>query len=181
MPTRLCVGRGIWLEAQGVILKIKLNQGLKSFDVLVMAFSVLLVCGISVPIIDKTFEGEHIDQAKRETEKLAKDLVSSEGKTLRIASSANFNSEKNSRSIASVGISSPEKSWEGNFGKDPWGKPYHFRFLKNKRGAPVQIVVWSDGPSQHPHVADIKLSYTNGVEEINFDRGDVVISKLSVR
>ncbi len=159
----------------GVGLKLKQNQGLSTFDFLVMFVSLAVVLVICIPILQKNMEGGNIDKAKQEAERLALGLIQDGGVSLRLASQ---NKTDTSRSIASVG---KEITWSGNLGKDPWGQPFQYRFLKNKNGAPVQIVVWSSGPGKVNQAPRVSVSAVSGVEELQFDQTDVVLTKLSVR
>jgi hypothetical protein len=68
--------------------------------------------------------------------------------------------KQNSRNVASVEKTftkpDPESlkshlkngEWEGDIGRDPWGHPYHFSFLRNSKGQATHVAVWSDGPNQ---------------------------------
>lgn len=38
--------------------------------------------------------------------------------------------------------------FDGKIGKDPWGRPFHYRLLRTVDGQPLRIWVWSDGPNQ---------------------------------
>jgi hypothetical protein len=129
-------------------------------------------------------EGGNIDAAQEQAERIAFSLLQDGGQKIRMAtiespSRALKQGERNIASITST-LTTPVE-WSGKLGKDPWGNPFHFRFLKNKLGAPVQIVVWSDGPSKKAKEPVVLMSSSSGVEELDFDKSDVVVTKISVR
>ncbi len=164
----------------------KSNQGLTTFDFITMVFSLVVIVGISIPIIQKNLESGNMEQAQKEALSLASRLLNSKDSAslLRIASDKPRLPEKSEgRAIASIGKSDVAKDipWTGQSGKDPWGNPYHFRFMRNAKGMPVEIAVWSDGPDKADSVPDIKSSSINGVERLEFHKNDVVVSTLPVR
>ncbi len=152
-----------------------------------MVLSVTVIAAVAIPIIELQSDGNHADivKAKTETENLARRLVTG-GRVMTAGSSINSKKGRTIASVLPVSIVSPASlvsidALAGSYGKDPWGQPYHFQFLKNKLGAPAQLAVWSDGPSKIHHTAELKLSDPNGVEDINFDKSGTVISKVSIR
>jgi hypothetical protein len=151
------------------LLKHKKNQGFSTFDFLTMSVSLAAIFAVVLPIIKKNLEIGNIDKAQREARNLAFELIHNDKyQQLRVGS---YHVQEQSREIAST----PENTqWEGESGKDPWGNPYHFRFLRNEKGMPVQIVVWSRGPEKALSEPMAKASLVNGVEELKLSPDDVV-------
>lgn len=152
-------------------MKHKQNQGFSTFDFLTMTASVAIIFFVSTPIIKKNLEVGNIDKAQRDARTLAFELLHNDKyQNLRLASAVAPASSR-SRGIASV--SATDSVWTGEAGKDPWGNPYRFRFLRNDKGMPVEIVVWSHGPEKK-HLSDVKVIQTNGMERLQLDPDDVV-------
>jgi hypothetical protein len=130
------------------LLKFKLNQGFSTFDFLTMMASLVVIVGISAPILKKNLETGNIEKAQVDARKIASELLySKDTEHLRLASGS-AKPEASGRGVASVGLvaKNDEANWAGSIGKDPWGNPYHFKFLRNENGMPVEVKVWSEGP-----------------------------------
>lgn len=152
-------------------MKTKSNQAFTTFDFIVTSVSVAIIVLVSGPIISKNLESGNIEKAQKETHDLAFELLNSaDNKALRLAS-APVSMAKGSRGIASVG----DNSWSGSAKKDPWGNPYHFRFLRNSKGMPVELVVWSEGPDKKTP-PEVKVSSRDGAERVDFAPDDVAAS-----
>lgn len=52
------------------------------------------------------------------------------------------------RGIASIPSAAAVAPTEGLRGTDPWGKPFHYKFIKNNSNVTVAVAVWSDGKDQ---------------------------------
>jgi hypothetical protein len=143
------------------------NHGFTSFDFITMMISFAVIAAVTGPIIKKNIQSDQsLDQARVETSQLGRSLVNPANLTKLV--SDNDNPFKKGRAVASVdrkdsgpkldleSIRSHLKSgeWEGNIGRDPWGNPYHFSFLKNSKGATTHVAVWSDGPN---HVSETSV------------------------
>lgn len=61
---------------------------------------------------------------------------------------------QNGRSPASIGTKSLELRETGTVGRDPWGEPYHYRFLSSEENQ-VKVLVWSAGPNQKVDTLDL--------------------------
>lgn len=68
--------------------------------------------------------------------------------------------QREARNLASEGASSDNNSTkfslgaEGIIGKDPWGRPFNYRFLAGENGRFEYLLVWSSGPD-----GEAKLDY----------------------
>lgn len=67
----------------------------------------------------------------------------------------------NGRMPASIGSKSLELRETGTVGKDPWGAPYHYRFL-GKQGEQIRVLIWSQGPNKK-------------VDTLNLDNEEVLL------
>jgi hypothetical protein len=137
------------------------NSGFTSFDFVTLIFSFAVIVAVSAPIIQRNFQADpNIQVAQNQAFSLSQSLLSP--KMLEIMAARSNGEEFGSRSIASVSsddskipnidmasIKSHLKNgeWEGDVGKDPWGTPYHFAFIRNAQGTPTHVAVWSDGPN----------------------------------
>lgn len=121
----------------------------------------------------------NIDRAQREARNLAFELLHDDKfQKLRLGSYKVQNSNQG-RAIASV---PKDDSWSGELGKDPWGQPYKFRFLRNKEGMPVEIAVWSQGPDTKLDSSkfEAKVSRVGDVEQIEL-HPDFVVTQVPLR
>ena len=133
-------------------MKVEENQRFTSFDFLTLVVSLVIVVGISAPIINRNFQPDNsVEKAKVSLVQIGQAMISPPNL-----------STANNRSVASVDPHSTSTSvdfeairqhlqkgeWEGDIGKDPWGRPYHFSFLRNSSGMHTHVAVWSDGPNQ---------------------------------
>lgn len=155
-------------------MKHKSIQAFTTFDFIVTAASFTVIIAVSLPIIQKNLQSGNIEKAQKETHQIAFDLLNSqETGLLRIASTS---SQKlgQGRAVASVDRSDVPSMWTGQAKQDPWGTPYHFRFLRNSKGMPVQLVVWSEGPDKKTSQPTVKVSSADGLEHMEFAADDVV-------
>src|SRR5947209_3759882 len=127
------------------------NQGFTSFDFLTLMFSFAVIVAVSAPIIKRNFQTDNVNIAKRDLNIISNSLLSPN--TLNTL--ANYDPVKKSsgRSIASIessALAAPvdikslqehlkKGEWEGDVGKDPWGNPYHFAYLKNSKGMATHV------------------------------------------
>jgi hypothetical protein len=134
----------------------KLNQGFTTFDFLTLIGSLVIVGAVSIPIVQKNLQSSNIEQAQFETKKWAGELLYSKDSSLLRQVTA-VDKAKN-RNIASV-VGKPAVDCDGQVGKDPWGQPYQFKFVRNDQGMPIEIKVWSDGPDQaHTEVIEARAT-----------------------
>jgi hypothetical protein len=135
------------------------NHGFTSFDFITMMVSFVVIAAVTGPIIRKNIQSDQsLDRAKNEAQSLGQTLL--DPRNIQTMVSGNSTTEKSGRSIASLpraenlpklDVESMKAhlkngEWEGNISTDPWGDPYHFAFLKNAKGIPAYVAVWSDGP-----------------------------------
>lgn len=151
-------------------MKTKSNQAFTTFDFIVTSVSVAIIVLVSGPIISKNLQSGNIEKAQKETHDLAFELLNSaDNSALRLASHP-ISLGSSARGIASV---DEQSAWIGSSKKDPWGNPYHFRFLRNAQGMPVELVVWSEGPDKKS-LPDVRSQ--DGVEKADFASDDVAAS-----
>src|SRR4051812_11707330 len=119
-------------------MKSKENQGFTSFDFLTMILSFAIILSVSVPILKKNLNSGEMELAQRDTDAIALSLLK-----------PNNSQVSQQRGLASIDSKQASHSspWKGDAGKDPWGNPYHYTFVRNKMGVPTHVVVWSDGPN----------------------------------
>ena len=135
------------------------NHGFTSFDFITMMISFVVIAAVTAPIIRKNIQLDQTnDQAKNEARILGRTLL--DPRNLQTMVSGNSVKVKSGRSIASLpraenlpnldveSLKAHLKSgeWEGDISSDPWRHAYHFAFVKNLKGVPAYIVVWSNGP-----------------------------------
>ncbi|MCC6277833.1 MAG: hypothetical protein IT289_07975 [Oligoflexia bacterium] len=157
------------------------NQGLTSFDVLTIMFSLGVVVAVSAPIVRTNFDSRNLEKAQIAASQMAKQL-----------SAANsLKSQEKGRSIASVGVSSEENesgkllgyvpgTASGEGGKDPWGRPYRFSFIQDAKGLPVQVAVWSVGPNGKDESGSMNVENPSDISSQIF-QGDDLGSVAPVR
>ena len=153
-------------------MKTKSNQAFTTFDFIVTSVSVAIIVLVSGPIISKNLESGNIEKAQKEAHDLAFELLNSPDATALRLASAPVSMKKDTRNIASVDDNS---AWSGSAKKDPWGNPYHFRFLRNAKGMPVELVVWSEGPDKKTP-PQVRTSSLDGAERVELAPDDVVSS-----
>jgi hypothetical protein len=128
-------------------MKSEQNHGLTSFDLLTLIFSIGVIFAVSAPILTKNMQTGKIDQAQQELSVVAKSLIKykpmkSIGFSNRGLASVEEGSEKGSMSIVRRSL------WNGDAGVDPWGLPYHYAFVRDSKGTPTKLIVWSAGPDK---------------------------------
>jgi hypothetical protein len=143
------------------------NQGFTSFDFITMLFSFAVIAAVTAPIIKKNFEtDQNVQVARNQLGELGHTLM--DPVALNIVSMNSEPKSQNDRSVASIHEDNKipsfdiedlknhvkKNEWEGQIGKDPWGNPYHFAFLKNQNGVVSHVAVWSDGPN---HTAETSV------------------------
>ena len=148
----------------------KSNQSLSSFDLLGTVFLLAVVVGISAMIV--TREMRDVDQAVGldEAENLAFQLIHG-GFAL---------PSQGSRSPASINNSNDESrehlgvfNATGEIGKDPWGRAFSYRVLRDESGRPSFVVVWSTGANGQPDTEAEKFARNSGVSVTDIDfQGD---------
>lgn len=147
----------------------KLNQPLRSFDLVVSVFLVVVVLGISTVII--TREMRDIDHAigLEEAESLAFQLINGgfagPRQELREPASINNSSSEPGHSLGLFRST-------GEIGKDPWGNAFRYRVLRDKLGVFTHVVVWSDGPNGESETSGGAFANEFQVADLNFTGDD---------
>ena len=129
---------------RGNFLKIEKKQIVKGSDVLYMFFSVALLFTFMASAVSDTFNSNQVEQAKIDVENLVLQIQSSGLKKF-------LPNKVTDRTLASVSEEtiieySSKIGDEGTLGKDPWGKPYIYKLLKDDSGNVSQLLVISSGP-----------------------------------
>jgi hypothetical protein len=121
------------------------NQTFKTLDVL-FVFAVMVGIGFLVTsIVSQSQTQSPEDQARRMAENISAQLMNLSPSQLKLQDSA---VGAGSRGPASVGPTpgAHKLGPEGQIGVDPWGRPFHYRFVEDPKGAWSHLVVWSRGP-----------------------------------
>jgi hypothetical protein len=140
------------------VMKTEGNQGFTSFDFLTLVFSFALIFFVSVPILQKNLNSGEIEVAQRDAEAIARTLVNpNDTSTFQFLTNAQAQQK---RGIASVNPAKfhRDPKWTGEAGKDPWGRPYRYVFIRGASGAPTHVVVWSEGPNGKNEMPELDQS-----------------------
>ena len=171
------------------------KQGFSSLDFFTIVFSFAFIIYISAPIISRHLEAEGINKAEQDIAELSHSLLQPAPNHESFLASAPPSKHSN-RGIASVDpndssgdISSQRnilasiknQKDTGEIGVDPWGKPYHYLFVRNMMGTQTHLVLWSEGPDRRnqTEVQAQVAQRTNAV--IVAFQGDDVGSVIPVR
>lgn len=155
---------------RGNFLKKEKKRILRGTDVLYMFFSVALLFTFIASAVSDTLNSNQVEHAKIEVENLVLQIQSSGLKKFLPKQVAD-------RALASVSEEthieySSVIGDEGQLGKDPWGKPYIYKLLKNENGNVIKLLVISHGP-------DTKLSTSidsrelESVKHMRFEGDDI--------
>lgn len=130
-------------------MKVERKHIVRGSDVLYLFCSIALLFGFMASAVSDTFNSNQVEQAKIEVENLLLQIQSSGLKKILPVKTTD-------RSLASVNTEvkaeySSRIGDEGYLGKDPWGKPYLYKVLKDESGNVNKLLVVSSGP-------DLKLS-----------------------
>jgi len=109
--------------------KTKENQHFRSDDLLLSVGAIFLMLSLTIPIMNRSVEGEKIHKAKREIRYMSVELMTSH---------STFG-----RDPASVW---PQVEAESHL--DPWGEPYMVHVLRDEKGSETHLLVWSLGPNR---------------------------------
>jgi len=179
-------------------MKAEENQGFTSFDFFTLVLSMAIIVGISAPIIKKNFKADNsVELAKRDLDTIGQTIMNPAtlnelARNYKSDESSNSPREiasidgKPSQLVSELDLASFQKhlkngEWEGEIGKDPWGRPYHFSFIRNTAGVHTHVAVWSDGPNQKNETSfHAQLAVTESPDSLSF-KGDDVGKILSIR
>jgi hypothetical protein len=166
-------------------MKTEENHIFTTFDFFTLVLSLVVIVAISAPIINKNFQPDNsVERAKVSLNEIGHVILSPQ--TLMVLAQ-NYKAN-GGRAIASVDdksttpaidLASIQKhlksgEWEGDVGKDPWGRPYHFSFIRNAAGMRTHVAVWSDGPNQiNDSDVKSKLTSVEHPEALKFHGDDV--------
>ncbi|MCM2280439.1 MAG: hypothetical protein NDI61_01175 [Bdellovibrionaceae bacterium] len=167
-----------------MLLKRKQNRVFGTFDligVLALGGAVLAICST---IVFEILQDDSHARARFGAEALAHQLMAGgfgpEETSLDFDSyQAEAAERRGARGPASVlgsaGASAALTLVEGIMGKDPWGRPFHYKVLRAHGGLPVRILVWSDGPNaaSESELADFEVAQLSPSEQVQFQGDDV--------
>jgi hypothetical protein len=168
------------------------NHGFTSFDFITMIVSFSVIAIVTAPIIRKNIQADQsVDQARMETSQIG--ISVGNPKNISILTGDFKNRLPNDRSVASVpagdgssridleSLKSHLKKgeWEGTTERlDPWGRAYHFSFLRNSKGVATHVAVWSEGPNQNNETVvqgdQAKLDHPENFQFKGDDLGSVI-------
>ncbi|PIU00329.1 MAG: hypothetical protein COT74_05205 [Bdellovibrionales bacterium CG10_big_fil_rev_8_21_14_0_10_45_34] len=154
--------------------KVGKRGGFSSFDFFSVLGAILLVVAISVPIVQKKITGNEIKKARVIAEGMADEVLRKHAPL-----QAPWQKQKGAnRSIASLagGASSMAMplAEDGSIGRDPWGQPYKFAWIRNAYGIPTHMLVWSAGPNGQFETPRSAISgVERGLVEVGFARDDL--------
>jgi hypothetical protein len=171
------------------------NHGFTSFDFITVMVSFAIIAAVTFPIIQKNIQSDQtVERARQEASDLGRTLINPKNLT-QLSAANGYTMPQSSRSIASIGKSEAavhlsldsikehmkNGEWEGDIGKDPWGHPYHFSFLKNSKGMTTHVAVWSDGPNNKNETSVHNLLPANQKSENIEFKGDDLGSVIPLR
>lgn len=138
--------------------KHKENQQVSSFDLLSVAFSMVVIVSLSFTIFTKTLDRKKVEIAKSSMENLAQRLVKEE---------VIYSKKGNDRLPASA----------TNFEvpKDPWGNEYNYQVVRNSYGQPIYLVLVSGGPDSKldTSIQEEVPFEVSQIENIQFENDDI--------
>lgn len=123
------------------------NQHFSTLDLLILVVLVGGVFSIFGAVLAQGFQDNRLTRAKTSAEAYAIQI-----KEQRIR--AHRSETRASRQPASVEnptlVGLPAN---GEIGRDPWGRPFHYRVIEPSENQSRRVVVWSDGPNREPESA----------------------------
>lgn len=148
----------------------KPKKEFKTFDFILLLSIFMAVGGISGSILNSHLVQFKVTKAQLGLEEIAQAVLRPRHPKSR-KFFKNRASEKSGRSLASLSSEPTGQSHDlGGLGKDPWGKEYRYRFIRNKKGMPIYLAVWSPGPNG---VNDTAQSAWSVEGKQQFSRDDV--------
>ena len=139
---------------------LKSIRGFSSFDFLTLVTSVTAVAAISGPIIHRNIQSGNLNAAERNMKKLAFEIA-------QIGPRPSL--DPSSRAPASQGAADEQILTQA----DPWGRPYHLKYLRNSYGIPTHLVIWSLGPNGSQDTHSIESNAKGGAQAVIFEGDDV--------
>jgi hypothetical protein len=122
------------------------NQELKTLDMMILFFLLVALLGFAAHVVIRGQQDSLALKAKRSAENISAQLLSMRLKNLQSETVESY------RDLASQGVppnakkTKAELGSQGIIGKDPWGQPFHYRFVANEKGSREVLMVWSAGP-----------------------------------
>jgi hypothetical protein len=140
------------------------NKGIQTFRTL-DAVGVVVLIGIVATIVgavlSETFRDDRPARAHSAAKTLAHQIMVQRQMAMASVS-------KEDRSPASISPDPSSMLTEGQIGKDPWGRPYHYFVKANADGSKSTIFVWSDGPNGKPESTGVVQAASDSTRQENF-------------
>lgn len=175
-----------------MIPKSKENRSFGTFDsvaVIALGCVVAMICGT---IVYEMMQDDSGLRARRGAEALAHQMVAvgfgaSEPEELVVdLEKASFEDHSPDQKLKADGGRSPASirppsatqisPSEGSLGRDPWGRPFHYKVFRSTDGEPIRILVWSSGPNKRSetHADPIEVASSGELEQpIRFGGDDI--------
>lgn len=123
------------------------NQQFKTIDMVILIVMVVSLVGVALGIIKHNRSQDPQSQALRMAENISSQLLNLDRKKFHTMNEMDPEG-KRIPSSSEAKIRSVRLGPEGIIGEDPWGKPFHYRFVENSMGEWTHLIVWSVGPDQ---------------------------------
>jgi hypothetical protein len=151
------------VEFRGSFMLFESNRGFSAFDTLTLVGSVVILVLIIGPIMNRRVDQEYASIALRQAQDWTQKIPLNEKL-----------SEKDLRGTGNRLPASDESADAPAVGADPWGRPYHYHYIRNSHGQPVYIAVWSAGPNSLVETNEADLFVTKeGSLSVKFAGDDV--------
>ncbi|NQZ00026.1 MAG: type II secretion system protein GspG [Bdellovibrionales bacterium] len=122
------------------------NQELKTVDMMILFCMFVALVGFAAHVVIRGQQDSLALKAQRSAENISAQLLSMRLKNLQ------FDLVEKGRNVASQDSSEELKKTKvelgphGIIGKDPWGHPFHYKFVADEKGKSEVLMVWSAGP-----------------------------------
>jgi type II secretory pathway pseudopilin PulG len=161
-------------------MKILRNQGLTSFDVLTIMFSFGVIIAVAAPIMRNNMEAVNIETAHQVASQLANQLSQ-----YKYSKTQEKSAQRGIASVSQSDMEAQEISFapgqlKGEGGKDPWGRPFQYEFVRDSKNETIQVAVWSNGPNGKDDTKNMSIRDLTKVPGDIF-KGDDLGSLVPVR
>ena len=133
----------------------KENQQFKTIDLVTVVALLVSALGLTGWIMSKNFIQPDVAKAKLDAQILASQLIS--GGLHSLSKTSPKNRLEAERALASASKKIDVLGLQGKISHDPWGEPFHYRFVSSGKNAKTYVVVWSSGPNKRPETKDTEI------------------------